>query len=305
MMGESEMDPNGLAVVGDDGGSSHEFAAFAEGDAPEPLPLPSDIPSPVAAVPAGSGSVPLVIDPANDQRKRVTKSGLAPIRSLAAILAVDRKNGGVQIGTGWFFSPGLLVTAGHVLFDHNHNLGKMKEAFVLPMHNNSIPNAKGLFEKIHVSPNQFRLTDGWVKKKDRAADYAAIVLPESQHSSHWCNTSVELNDEVLGADQMARQQILIAGYPAKPPAGAAPGTMWIAAGKLGGRDAKQISYRIDTSGGQSGTAVFLSTQKGAYVLGIHNYGIALDGKRFNQATRINKAVFLQLAAWAGLKVAAS
>ena len=305
MTEEAETNPSRLEILGDEVAPGLELVVFAEGKPPEAAPLPTDIPTPVAAAPADPGSVPLVIDPANDHRMRVTKSGLAPIRSLAAILAVDRQNGGVQIGTGWFFSPGLLVTAGHVLFDHKSKLGEMKEAFVLPMHNNSIPDARGLFEQIHVKPKQFRHTEGWVKHQDRATDFAAIVLPESQHSRHWCNTSVELNDEVLGSGRVGGQDILIAGYPAKPPAGAAPGTMWIAAGTLGGRDAKQISYKIDTSGGQSGTAVFLSTQKGAYVLGIHNYGIALDGKRFNQATRINKSVFLQLAAWAGLKISAS
>lgn len=294
-----------LSILGDDEVASAEFAEFSRGEAPEPLPLPTDIPTPVAAVPADPGAVPLVIDPANDHRKRVTQTGLAPIRSLAAILAIDRKNGGVQLGTGWFFSPGLLVTAGHVLFDHNSSLGEMREAYVLPMHNNSIPDSRGLAEKIHVTPKQFRHTDGWVKSKDKAADYAAIVLPESQHSRHWCNTSVELNDRVLESGEVGEQAILVAGYPAKPPGGAAPGTMWIAAGTIGRRDAKQLSYTIDTSGGQSGTAVFLSTQNGAYVLGIHNYGIALDGQRFNQATRINKSVFLQLAGWAGINVAAA
>jgi V8-like Glu-specific endopeptidase len=294
-----------LAIVGDDAKPPAQFAEFGYGEAPETLPTPTDIPAPVAAVPADPGAVPLVIDPANDHRLRVTNPELAPIRSLAAILAIDRKNGGMQLGTGWFFSPSLLVTAGHVLFDHKSNLGEMREAFVLPLHNNSIPNSKGLAEKIHVSPRQFRHTEGWVKNKDKAADYAAIVLPESQHSQHWCNTSVELNDEVLEGGKVGAQDILVAGYPVKPPGGAVPGTMWIAAGTIGGRDTKQISYTIDTSGGQSGTAVFLSTQKGAYVLGIHNYGVALDGRRFNQATRINKSVFLQLAGWAGLKIAAA
>jgi glutamyl endopeptidase len=59
---------------------------------------------------------------------------------------------------------------------------------------------------------------------------------------------------------------------------------------------KQISYEIDTWGGQSGSPVWEMTPDGSrYGLAIHTWGTSVN----NGATRITREVFDNIVLWAG------
>jgi glutamyl endopeptidase len=123
---------------------------------------------------------------------------------------------------------------------------------------------------------------GWTEDGDEKFDYGAIVLPDplGEHTG-WFAFAVHA--DVTGSRGN------ISGYPGDKLAG----TQWYDSRILDSSTDRKVFYDIDTFGGQSGAAVYriLNGQRTAF--GIHAYG----GARVNSATRINRFVFDNLAAW--------
>jgi glutamyl endopeptidase len=85
----------------------------------------------------------------------------------------------------------------------------------------------------------------------------------------------------------------IGGYP-----GDKPLTQWASSDRVRALSLRQLFYRNDTIGGQSGSAVW-HDPNGPYIIGIHAYGTHGIGNHalYNHGTLITTAVFNNLLAW--------
>jgi V8-like Glu-specific endopeptidase len=140
-----------------------------------------------------------------------------------------------------------------------------------------------------------RSVTGWTQDGDSDMDYGAILLPADKRFGEqlgWFGYAVR-------DDNYLKQITLnLAGYPGD--GGKAPnqvqGTMWFHSRGVKEVMDRQISYEIDTYGGQSGAPVWEMASNGSrYGVAIHTHG----GTVSNGATRITRAVFDNIVAWAG------
>lgn len=216
-----------------------------------------------------------------DDRRQITSTNNYPWRVHASLL-ITAGDGSRWIGTGWFISPRVLITAGHVVCIKGSGVpgrdGWVSSMRVIPGRNRT---ATPFGE---VSSTSFHSVRGWVEQGNQEYDYGAIVLAEPKgDETGWFAFGRYPDDEletVVGN---------ISGYPGDKP----PGTQWYAARRIDSVTARKVHYDIDTAGGQSGAAVYRIKDGKRYAVAIHAYG----GMTTNSGTRINQAVFDNLSTW--------
>ncbi len=216
-----------------------------------------------------------------DDRRQITQTGNYPWRAHCSLLitAADNTN---WIGTGWFVSPRLLITAGHVVF----------------INGSSVPGQNGWVDRIRVVPGRngsvkpygeatstrFYSVKGWTQNASQEYDYGAIVLDEPLGSqTGWFGFGVYGDDDLRGVTGN------VSGYPGDKPSG----TQWYAARKVDSVGPRKVFYDIDTAGGQSGSAVYRIKNGARYGIAVHAYG----GATVNSGTRINRPVFDNIKQW--------
>ena len=219
----------------------------------------------------------------DDDRRRITNGDTAeyPWRVHASLL-ITAADGSNWIGTGWFVSPRLLITAGHCVF----------------IKGSTVPDQNGWVSKIRVIPGRdgstkpfgeatsttFYSVKGWTEDRDGEWDYGAIALDEPLgDQTGWLGYGVYSDSDLR--DSTAN----ISGYPGDKPSG----TQWYAARRVDSVGPRKVNYDIDTAGGQSGSAVYRIKDGSRYGIAVHAYG----GARVNSGTRINKAVFDNISKW--------
>ena len=214
-----------------------------------------------------------------DDRVQITATRNYPWRAHCSLRIVAADNS-LWIGTGWFIGPRLLVTAGHVVFIKNSGV-QGRDGWVKSI--DAVPGRNGSQQPFGASKStHFHSVRGWTEDGDEKFDYGAIVLADP------------LGDQTGWFAFAAYADVTgfrgnISGYPGDKPAG----TQWYDSRVIDSSTDRKIFYDIDSFGGQSGAAVYriLNGQRTAF--GIHAYG----GARVNSATRINRFVFDNLAAW--------
>ena len=175
--------------------------------------------------------------------------------------------------TGTFIGPDTVLTAGHCLYDN----------FTWTANIRVVPAKNGFSEPLG---SQFAVNwwvpDGWILFENTLFDWGVIKMPDSTlgNAAHWLTVAVATTDTLSRPDFNPA----IIGYPGDKPFG----TMW-----LGFKDSfvlvgvNNLYYDIDTSGGQSGSAIFSSNTGGkpffAWVVGVHTTG----GSFWNSGIRIN------------------
>ncbi|MDH3683629.1 MAG: endopeptidase [Acidimicrobiia bacterium] len=229
----------------------------------------------------GTGLTPETVHGPDDRRQITGNTNDYPWRVHCSLLITAADNS-TWIGTGWFVSPRLLVTAGHCVF----------------INGSAVPGQNGWVNKIRVIPGRdgsvkpfgettsttFYTVKGWSEQGDPEWDYGAIALDEPLgNQTGWFGFGVYRDSDLR--DTVAN----ISGYPSDQ----ATGTQWYAARKIDSVGPRKVSYDIDTAGGQSGAAVYRIKNGSRYGVAVHAYG----GARVNSGTRINKAVFDNISKW--------
>jgi V8-like Glu-specific endopeptidase len=133
----------------------------------------------------------------------------------------------------------------------------------------------------------YRSTNGWISSGDPGYDYGAIILP----NAHLGTIVGHFGFASLSDYELLNLFVNTAGYPADK----AFGTQWYNGGTIYQATPRQLSYMVDTTGGQSGSAVWRFTNGQRQVIGIHGYGGCP-----NKAVRVTSEVFSNLQAWRNL-----
>jgi glutamyl endopeptidase len=236
-----------------------------------------------------------------DDRVRVPDTSATPWRCICH-LEITFDSGQVAFGTGWFAGKNTVITAGHCLYTRGATPRKARQVRIIPGRDGTMAPYG------YVVANRFAWNKKWEttdKDVDAAAyDYGAIFIDDDKDS----DVSGESFGERIGyfglrcyppeEDKLLEMAIVNnAGYPheaTKP-----YGTMWFNAGRVridsgAPKDDRFLQYMVDTTGGQSGSPVFLldSIKNQRYVVAIHT-----TGNFINHGVRITAEVYDQIGEW--------
>ena len=229
-----------------------------------------------------SGIPELVFLPEN--RLLVRDTRVYPFSAVCGLLIIDR-NQKAFYGTGFLAGPRLVITAGHNVYYHGD--GFMEKIYVYPGLNGD--RNRSIFPAAEA--RQFYSVEAWVVDENRDFDFGAIMLPTplGNHAG-WFSISR------FTAQTLNSLTVSISGYPHTGPVAGQPGaTQWRDSSRIDA-ESNRLRHWADTSIGQSGSPVFAyfpDKPSKYHVVGIHNWGYDAQ----NVATRINEAVFAQIAAW--------
>jgi glutamyl endopeptidase len=216
-----------------------------------------------------------------DNRKQVTQTTQYVFRAIAS-LRITARDGSQWIGTGWFISPRTLITAGHCVFikgsgDPNRD-GWVSSIDVMPGRNGS-SKPFGTFKS-----RTFWSVRGWTERGDQNQDYGAIILDQPFGiTTGWFGYAVHPDNRLVGVGAT------VAGYPGDKPSG----TIWQHSLPISSVSEPKVFYAIDTAGGQSGAAVYLTENNLPVAVAVHAYG----GSVSNSGTRITPAVYQNFRQW--------
>lgn len=220
-----------------------------------------------------------------DDRVRVTNNTLYPWRCICSLL-ITAQNGAQYVGTGWLVGPRLVLTAGHCVYMSDEG-GWASQIEVIPGRNaTQRPYGSAISREL-------RSVTGWTQDNDSNCDYGAILLPADKRYGDqlgWFGYAVRQDDYL-------RQITLnLSGYPGDGGKTGIDGTQWFHSRRVMDVMERQITYDIDTYGGQSGAPVWEMTSNGSrYGVGIHTWGTSVN----NGATRITREVFDNIVRWNG------
>ena len=226
-----------------------------------------------------------------DDRTRRTDTELYPWHCVCSLLITDDRTGLQYLGTGWLVSPRVVLTAGHCVYIYD---------------NANIPNDTGAWaSKIEVTPGRdaserpfgsvetsvIKSNQGWTNDHDTRFDYGAIILPETHRYGDqlgWFGYAA-WDDEFLSSNMLN-----LSGYPGDKELG----TQWFHKQRALNVEEHELTYEIDTFGGQSGAPVWIKTAEGhRYGVGIHKAGHATASSVWNSAKRITQGTYDNITNW--------
>ena len=195
-----------------------------------------------------------------------------PFTAICA-LRIRTRTGATYIGTGYFVSPRVILTAGHCVYIHSE--GGWADAIEVSPARNGKDTPFGT-----VVAKTFYALDAWRKKQDSNSDFGVIVLPEDAplgtRVGHFECKTLRTNADYK------RHLLHISGYPGDK----GGKQQWYMSG-MGECQGRLLKYDIDTMGGQSGSPVWICIDNQYYAVGVHTMGNPNMG---NFATRINRTI---------------
>ena len=219
-----------------------------------------------------------------DDRVRVTNNEVYPWRCICSLL-ITANTGAQYVGTGWLVAPRLVVTAGHCVFMSDEG-GWASQIEVIP--------GRDADERPFGSAvsRELRSVTGWTQDNDSEFDYGGIILPSDKRYGDqlgWFGYASRTDDHLRNLT------LNLSGYPGDGGKTGIDGTQWYHSRAIRDVFDRQITYEIDTFGGQSGAPVWEFASNGnRYGVAIHTYGDTLN----NGGTRITGDVFDNIVAWA-------
>lgn len=259
----------------------------------EPRPLPTmieEVPGYGAGEPdAAAGAFALERVFFSDDRTLVPSTTEVPWRCTAA-LRIRARDGKGFVGTGWFIGPRTLITAGHCVYMHDHG-GFAARIEVIP----GLDGTKRPFGSI-VSTD-LKSVGGWTAKRNSDFDYGAIILPQPVQVGAFAFAAVP-------EEQIVSTDLNISGYPADRDGAS---RQYFHARRIVRASSRRLYYHIDTYGGQSGSAAWITIPRTAaaqlgirsseeqvrVAVAVHSGGSALS----NYGTRITADVVQNFRTW--------
>lgn len=210
----------------------------------------------------------------SDERILVSDATGLPWRSVGK-LDVVRKDGSVAHGTGWFAAPGVVVTAGHCIYDLDGV--EPTEVIFMPGANGRRPGCGMTYSSRHVS-----VPDGWTKNRKNEFDYGCVVFERAQTFARYGHFGLA----VAGDGHLQDLPISSIGYPVDQDG------MCAARGRVSDFDKRFLYYPLDTMEGQSGSPLYAKSRHNGdrIAIGIHtDYDTGRHSRNFG--VRITKPVY--------------
>ena len=214
---------------------------------------------------------PSAVVGADDRVRTVTDSF-----PMAAIAYLELSYPGYQSHcTGTFIGPNVLLTAAHCLYSAED--GWVEQARV-------VPGKDGNYEPCGSAyADWFWVPDGWYEGAEGSYDWGLVRLPTNElaNTVGWFQIGVLSTSTLSGPDFNP----VISGYPGDKPLG----TQWFdSQTAFDSVSATSLEYRIDTYGGNSGSAVWRAADR--LIVGVHTTGYTdADGAGlYNAARRIDQ-----------------
>lgn len=198
-----------------------------------------------------------------DERVRVTNTTAWPYRAIALLEIYTDWTIGMCTGT--FIGPNVLLTAAHCLYDTEYNEW-VNDIRVVPGKNGPAEPFGSQWAWAFWTPS------AWRSSGDPDWDFGLVVMPNASLGNNvgWLRVA-SLRTQTLASSTFYPA---IVGYPGSA---IPPETMWGAIKpSFVEVDPLVLFYDIDTSGGQSGSAIFSANTASPYfgdVVGIHGGGI--------------------------------
>jgi V8-like Glu-specific endopeptidase len=184
-------------------------------------------------------------------------------------------NGREYGGSGVLVGPHHFLTAGHCVYEPETSTLADNIRVYLALNGEAAPFNEALGVRVYLYPQ-------WVESKNSDFDIALIVLNRSLgYETGWAGLLC------LGDEELAGQTVHVTGYPGDK----GFKTMWTMDQRLGRVKREQLSYTIDTNGGQSGGAVWIKKWGTPHVVGVHtsgghssNFGVRLSRSKIETIT---------------------
>ncbi|WP_137665227.1 trypsin-like serine peptidase [Enterococcus hulanensis] len=198
-----------------------------------------------------------------DDREKIINTKIFPYSACVFVTATYR-SGETYIGSGSMISPDTVLTAGHVIYNK-----KLKQ---WPRSVTVYPGVNGSHAPFgHSSSSKLASLLGWTRRFDPQYDIGMIKLD--------CPLGITTGWFGLTSIARAGLKVTSTGYPGDK----ALQTMWTNSGEISSVTPNHVYYRLDTFGGQSGSAVYNSANQ---IVAVHAY--AQDRQNFG--TRTNAAI---------------
>lgn len=232
-----------------------------------------------------------------DDRVVVPDTSATPWRCICH-LEITYDSGQVGFGTGWFAGERTVITAGHCLYTRGTPSRRAAQVRVIPGRNGSLAPYG------YVVARKFDWHPQWQSEADdiKAApyDYGAIFIDLEVNGAQFGERIGFFGLRSYDEDERKLLDMAIvnnAGYPHE--AGKPYGTLWFNAGRVHVQqgqtsDERFLEYMVDTTGGESGSPVFLfdSASNQRYVVAIHT-----TGNFINRGVRVTAEVYDKILEW--------
>lgn len=202
-----------------------------------------------------------------DNRKIITDTTVDPYRKIA-FLVIKYPNGKTYIGSGNLISADMVLTAGHCIYS-KENGGWAQSIAVYPGNNGDYAPYGVAYSKRLMS------VKGWTDNESSEYDIGAVKLDRNIGSSvGW-----------FGLTTAMEGSITLSGYH-----GDLNRRMATETGVISDHTGNNVFYKLDSTGGSSGSGVYNSKQQ---ILAVHAYG----SSNLNFGTKINNANFQLVRDW--------
>jgi glutamyl endopeptidase len=232
-----------------------------------------------------------------DDRVMIPDTSTTPWRCICH-LEITYDSGQVGFGSGWFAGECTVITAGHCLYTRGMPSRRATQIRIIPGRNSTLAPYGYVFAR------KFDWHPRWQSETDdiKAApyDYGAIFLDFNVNGAQFGERIGYFGLRSYDEDEKKLLDMAIvnnAGYPHE--AGKPYGTQWFNAGRVHVQDGvindeRFLEYMVDTTGGESGSPVFLfdSTNNQRYVVAIHT-----TGNFINRGVRVTAEVYDKILEW--------
>lgn len=210
----------------------------------------------------------------SDNRKQIKNTIVQPY-STSTLLVIKFPKGVTKVGSGNIIGTKYVLTAGHCLY--NRELGGWANSIKIYPGYNGKTASLGMYHAVNM-----KSTSGWVQGNKTDHDIGLITL----------NANVSSKTGTLGLTTKIANKATITGYPAEK-----NGAMWSHRNNVSSSNLNNVYYDIDTTGGQSGSALY-DDNKNAFA--VHAYGSRLSTGP-NHGTKINSEKLKLINEWMGNK----